>query len=173
VRIVTDPDKQREFLAGLRRAAEAAAAKNPILADKRILAKALVDEARTRIEKYQDCPPVGAYMQNDGQVSTIPAGGESSVGKTEILSTLKSLAAEGKIRAAAFCEIRDRQIPAGPVLKFIQIHMEHVAGKPFLSAVPVDESALTASTPGVDGPALSVFGGPTTPMIFLPATDIR
>lgn len=165
---MTDSEKQSSFVAGLRQAAEAAAAKNPILADKRTLAKALVTEARTRIAGKQDYSPLGAYMQNDGQVSIIPAEHESSLGTTEIVSTLKGLAAGGHIRAAAFCEVGDRQIPVGPVLKFIQIHTEHVAGKPFVSAVPVDESALTATAPGADGAALGVFGGPAKPIIFPP-----
>lgn len=165
---MTDSEKQSRFVAGLRQAAEAAAKKNPILADKLTLAKALVTEARMRIAGNQDYSPLGAYMQNDGQVSIIPSEHESSLSTIEIVSTLKALAAGGHIRAAAFCEVGDRQIPGAPVLKFIQLHTEHVAGKPFVSAIPVDESALKATAPGADGPALGVFGGPTRAIIFPP-----
>jgi hypothetical protein len=51
-------------------------------------------------------------------------------------------------------------------MKFIQVHMEHIAGKAFTSAVPADESVLLKGVPGADGPALGVFGGPSQPKLF-------
>jgi len=87
---MTDSEKQSSFVAGLRQAAEAAAAKNPILADKRTIAKALVTEARMRIAGKQDYSPLGAYMQNDGQVSIIPSEHESSLPSYQTLMSVQT-----------------------------------------------------------------------------------
>jgi hypothetical protein len=53
------------------------------------------------------------------------------------------------------------------MVKFIQVHVEHVTGKATVSAVPADESVSLAGVPGTNGPAVAVFGGPTKPKIFL------
>src|ERR1700742_2407285 len=160
---MSESDKQ-EFLASLRKAAEAAAAKNPTLADMRTVAKALVAEARTRIAATQMCSPLGAHMGIDRRVSIIDADGEdSNLIRAEIVRKLRGLAVDNSIRAAAFCYVVDKEIPGGPTMKFIQVHMEHVAGKAFTSAVPVDESALTDNIPGLDGPAAALFGGGAQP----------
>jgi hypothetical protein len=100
-------------------------------------------------------------MGNEGEVSVVRSERQdSNLADTDILLKLRSLAAGGNIRAAAICHILDKQVPGGPILKFIQMHIEHVVGKAIISAVPVDESASLVS------PALSAFGGPTQSKIF-------
>jgi hypothetical protein len=162
---MTDPDKQAAFVSGLRKIAEEAAAKNPTLADMRALAKTLVTETRKRIANGEPCSPLGAHMGNDGGVSMLKP--DPNQGNADILRKLASLANEGNVRAAAVSEVVDKQLPGRSIMKFIQVHMEHIGGKAFISAVPADESVLLKGLPGADGPALCVFGGPTQPKIFL------
>lgn len=57
-------------------------------------------------------------------------------------------------------------MPGGSMVKFIQVHVEHVTGKATVSAVPADEAAWLAGVPGTDGPAVAVFGGPAKSKIF-------
>lgn len=70
-------------------------------------------------------------------------------------------------RSAALSDILDKQMPGGSMVKFIQVHVEHVTGKATVSAVPADDSVLLAGVPGTNGPAVAVFGGPTKPKIFI------
>jgi hypothetical protein len=164
---MADSEKQAAFVSGLRKLAEEAAAKNPVLADMRSLGKALVSEMRAEVACGQECVPLGAYMERDGEVLIVrPNAADSDEVFAEVLLTLKARAKEGNIRAAALCNVRGRQAPGGQSVKYIQVHMEHAQGKALLSAVPADESVSRASLPGVDGPALNFFGGPTQPKIF-------
>jgi hypothetical protein len=106
-------------------------------------------------------------MGKDGGVSIFkPETQDPNQASADILLKLGSLAREGTIRAAALCEVLDKQVPGGSIVKFIQVHMEHIAGKAFISAVPADESTLLAGVSGVDGPALNLFGGATQSKIF-------
>ena len=147
--------------------AEEAAAKNPTLGDRRALAKALVSESRTMIASGRTQTPLGAYMGKDGDISIIkPEAEDPNQASAELLLKLRSQAEAGNIRAAALCDIVDKQMSGGTMLKCIQVHMEHVAGKAFISAVPADESVLLAGVPGADGPAVAVFGGPAKSKIF-------
>jgi hypothetical protein len=161
---MTDHDKQAAFVSGLRKIAEEAAAKNPTLADMRALAKTLVTETRKRIANGEPFSPLGAHMGNDGGVSMLKP--DPNQGNADILRELASLAKEGNVRAAAVSEVVDKQVPGRSIMKFIQVHMEHIAGKAFTSAVPADESVLLKGVPGADGPALGVFGGPAQPKLF-------
>lgn len=68
---MVDPEKQAAFVAGLRKMAEDAAAKNPTLADMRNLAKSLVSETRARSVGGQMHAPLGAYMGKGGDVSIV------------------------------------------------------------------------------------------------------
>ena len=163
-----DPEQQAAFVAGLRKMAEEAAAKNPTLADMRNLAKSLVRETRARSAGGQRRTPLGACMRKEGDVSIVtPEAEDPNQATAEILRKLKGHAEAGNIRAAAVSDIRDKQMPGGSMVKFIQVHVEHVTGKATVSAVPADASVSLAGVPGTNGPAVAVFGGPTKPKIFL------
>jgi hypothetical protein len=163
---MTDSKEQAQFVGSLRKFAEDAAAKNPILADMRALGKILVAEKRKQIAGGDSFSPLGAYMTAKGEIEIVrPSPSDDSAGG-HILLELKYHANEGTIRAAALCQPMDKQVPGGPVVKFIQVHMEHVSGKAFISAIPADESDLSAGLPGVRSPAVSVFGKPTKSIIF-------
>jgi hypothetical protein len=164
---MADSEKQTVFISGLRKIAEEAASKNPALRDMRTLAKTLVAETRTVVARHQTHISLGAYMGREGEVSIIePATQDASEASAEILLTLRARAKDGNIRAAALSVVRDKQVPGGAIVRFIQVHMEHVEGKAFISAVPADESVLLAGVPGAGGPALNMFGGPTQSKIF-------
>jgi hypothetical protein len=146
---------------------EEAAAKNPTLGDMRPLAKALVSESRSLIAGGRTQTPVRAYMGKDGDISILnPDAKDLNQANAELLLKLSRQEKEGNIRAAALCDIVDKQIPGGAIVKFMQVHVERVIGKAFATAVPADESVLLAGVPGVDVPALPVFGGPTQSKIF-------
>jgi hypothetical protein len=163
---MADSDKQDAFVASLRKLAEEAAAKNPILADIRALGKTLVGEKRRQIAAGDSLSPVGAYMTAKGEVELIkPTQSDDDAGG-RILAKLIDHANQGTIRAAALCQPADKQVPGGPIVRFIQVHVEHVSGKAFLTAIPADESDLSAGLPGVTGPAVSVFAKPTKSIIF-------
>jgi hypothetical protein len=165
---MTDSEKQAAFLAGLRKAPEEAAAKNPTLADMGKLAKALVAAARTKIAESQTYSPLGAYLDSDGEVSIVrPESEDSNVASTDILLKLATLAREGNLRAAAICHVLDKQILAS-IATFIQVHIEHVVGKVLVTAVPADKSVLLAGAPGVEDPAGGWFGSRTQSKIFSP-----
>jgi hypothetical protein len=162
-----DPEKQAAFVAGLRKMADDAAAKNPTLTEVRKLAKSLVSETRARSARGQMRTPLGAYMGKEGDVSIVTSNAEDPNQATaEIRLKLKSHAEAGNIRAAALSDILDKQMPGGSMMKFIQVHVEHVTGKATVSAVPADEPALLAGVPGTDGPAVAVFDGPAKSKIF-------
>jgi hypothetical protein len=168
---MADSEKQAAFVAGLRKLAEQTAANNPSLSDMRTLAKMLVAETRAKIESGEPHSPLGAYMENEGGVSIIrPEGANRNRDSSELLSKLKNKASEGQIRAAALSEVIDKPIPGGSVVRFVQVHMEHSAGRALISGVPVNESDLRPQSPEVQGPAVNVFGGPTKPKIFPPRT---
>lgn len=164
---MADPEKQAAFIAGLRKKAEELAGKNPVFADMRMIGKSLLDEARKRIARGNEHPFFGAYLK-EGKVSLIePQATEAERAASEILSKLRGLAQEGKIQAAAICNVIDKQIPGGSVEKFVSVHTEHSTGKATISQVPADESVLMRGVPGASGPAVGVFGGPTNPKIFV------
>jgi hypothetical protein len=164
---MADREKQAVLISGLRKIAEEAASKNPALADMRTLAKSLVTETRAVIARGQMHIPLGAYMGREGEVSIIkPTHQDTNEATAEILRTLRTRAKDGNIRAAALCVTHDKQVPSGQIVTFIQVHMEHVEGKAFISAVPADESFLLAGVPGAEGPALNMSGGPTQSKIF-------
>jgi hypothetical protein len=165
--MTVDPQSQAAFIAALRKKADDAAAANPVLSDIRLLAKTLVDEARKRQSDGRGHTSIGAYLAG-GVVSMIEA--ESADGARlgdDILLKLRALAQEGEIQAAAMCRIIDKQIPGGSIEKFIEVRAEHSTGKAIISAVPADQSALMKGAPGAKGPAIGLFGGPTTPKIFI------
>jgi hypothetical protein len=163
---MADNENQAKLIAALRKKAEEQAAKNPVFANMRLIGKALVDEARKRIAGGNRHPSIGAYLA-EGTVSLIePGATEGEQAGDEILSKLRGLAQEGKIQAAAICNVIDRQIPGGSVEQFISVHLEHSTGKAVISQVPVDEVVLMRGVPGVSGPAVGLFGGPTNSKIF-------
>jgi hypothetical protein len=163
---MVDPEKQAAFIAALRKKAEDLAAQNPVFADMRLIGKALVDEARKRIANGNGQTSIGAYL-TEGTVSLVEpeATGAEQAG-AEILSKLRGLAQEGKIQAAAICNVIDRQIPSGSVEKFVSVHAEHSTGKAVISQIPADEAILMRGVPGASGPAVGMFGGPTNSKIF-------
>jgi hypothetical protein len=166
---MTDPEKQSEFIAGLRKKAEELAASNPVIGDMRSVGRALVGEARTRTANGNARTSIGAYLM-DGSISFVESEAtETQLAEVEILSKLKTLALEGQIQAAATCKVVDRQVPGGSLEKYVDVHMEHFTGKALNSSMPVDESALIRGVPGVDGPSVRVFGGPVKPRIFVMA----
>lgn len=168
---MTDTDKQAAFLAALRKKAEEIAAKNPDPArdDRTKVMRALVEESRAKLEAGGTRALLGAYMKNDGSVSVFePEFGDPARAVDEILKRLKARVLEGTIRAAGLSETLDKEIPtaSGQMKKFIQLRIEDRTGKAMKFALPVNKPDLLAGVPGVNGPAVSFFGGPVDPMIF-------
>jgi len=164
---MADPANQAAFIAALRKKAEELAAKNPVLADLRLIAKALVDEARKRIADGSGRTTIGAYL-SEGTISLIDAeASETEQAETETLSKLRELARQGNIRAAGVGKVIEKEIPSGSVEKFVSVHAEHSTGKAVISQIPADEAALMRGFPGVSGPAVGVSGGPANPKIFV------
>jgi hypothetical protein len=168
---MTDPEKQAAFIDALRKKAEEAAAKDPVLADMRLIGKALLHEARKRIADGNKHTSIAAYLK-EGTVSLIePEATDATQAGAELLSNLRQLAQKGNIQAAALCEIVPKQFPGGSVEKFVSVHTEHSTGKAVISQMPADEAVLMRGVPGASGPAIGMFGGPTNPKIFASQTS--
>jgi hypothetical protein len=164
---VTDSEKQSAFINALRKKTEEAAAKDPVLADMRMIGKALLNEARKRIAEGNKHTSVGAYLKQ-GTVSLIePQETEAAEAAAELLSSLRHLVTQGDIQAAAQCEVVRKQLPGGSVEKFVSVHTEHSTGKATISQMPANEALLMRGVPGASGPAIGIFGGPTKPKIFV------
>ena len=163
---MVDPEKQAAFIAGLRKKAEELAAKNPAIADMRMVGKALLIEARKRAVDGNQNTSLGAYLMQ-GTVTLIePEENEPIQAEAEILSKLKVLAEGGNVQAIALCKVVERQVPGGRVEQFVSVHAEHATGQAIISQLPVDEAVLMQGVPGASGPAVGLFGGPANPKIF-------
>lgn len=164
---MVDPEKQASFIAALRKKADESAAKDPILADMRLVGKALLDEARRRIAVGSEHTSIGAYLR-EGTISLIePEANDAEQANEELLSKLREIAQEGSIQAAAMCKVIDRQIPGGSVERFVSVHAEHSTGKAVVSQAPANEAALMKGVEGASGPAVGLSGGRTYSKIFV------
>lgn len=166
---MTDENKtqQASFVQSLRDLAENHATANPALGDLRALNQKLVAEARKRLQEQGQVAPFAGFMNEDGAVTVLEAH-DAEETFDALMSTLQTLAREGKIRAATVCVLVDRPFPAGGApTQFVQLHSEHRTGLAFLGGVPADEKVIMQGVPGVQGPAIAGYNKKVPPTIFV------
>jgi len=167
--MTVDPKKQADLVEALRNTAEAAAARNPALAELRAAAKPLVEEMRRRRQSGGAAFVLASCLHPDGTVQFLePETSGELAGTPSLYAKLIPLAKAGQIRAAAVGTFVERPNPANPALtaEFVQIHYEQLSGLAAVSLTPVDLSVLQAGVAGVAGSAVSLMGGKVAPRIF-------
>jgi len=139
-----------------------------MLSDMAKLAKALVAAAQTRMAESRTYSPLGAYMGNDGDVLIVtPEREDFDHASTHILLKLRNLAGLGNLRAAAVCRVFNKKILSS-LTTFIQVHVEHAAGKVLVVAVPSHKSVLLTAGQEVEDASEGGLGSWTRSKIFSP-----
>jgi hypothetical protein len=99
-------------MAALKKRAEEAAAKNPVLAEMRAIGQALVGDVRNRLTEGRRSEPLGAYSAQDGQIVRIePQSSDGNTAIERVFSQLRTLAAKGEIRVAGIAILVERSLP--------------------------------------------------------------
>jgi hypothetical protein len=160
--------QQAAFVQSLRDLAEKQAATNPVLSDLRTLNQRLAAEARKRLAEEKLVYPFGGFVDKAGAVSVLDAhDADESLAFEKTMAALRTLARQGKIRAASVCIIVERPFSPGETpIQFLQFHSEHRTGLALLTGVPADEKVLMQGVPGVNGPAVAVYKKKLQPVIF-------
>lgn len=167
--MTVDPKKQADLVDALRHTAEAAAARNPAVAELRAAAKPLVEEMRRRRQSGSAPFLLGSALYSDGKVQFLePETSGELAGMPSLYAQLIPVAKAGQIRAAAVGSFVERPNPANPAVmaEFVQLHYEQLSGLAACSLTPVDLSVLQSGVAGVAGSAVLLMGGKTTPHIF-------
>ena len=164
--MVVDPKEQASFLAGLRKMAEEASAKNPVLGELRRLGKALVEESRRRMAAGLVMHAIGAYISADERLVLLkPQANDSGEAYSEMVATLTKLVQSSEIRAVGIATLVETNSPLSPVTH-VKVRVEHSTGVALMNSMPAKESDLMAGVPGTDGPAVAVYAGKVKPIIF-------
>lgn len=167
--MTVDPKKQADLVDALRNKAEAAAARNPAIAELRAAAKPLLEEMRRRRQSGGAPFVLASALYPDGKVQFLePETSGELAGMPSLFASLIPLAKAGQIRAAAVGSFVERPNPANPAVtaEFVQLHYEQLSGLAALSLMPVDLSVLQGGAAGAAGPAVALMGGKVAPRIF-------